>query len=203
MKNSVKNSILHHFADDTNLLCSETGENRLKKKTNEDLKPIYIWLCANRLSLNVDKTEFIVFRLSRIKITNRFTLKALGEWLFSNFLCFPMVYNMPGVIFDGFQDIETEVKLRTLGENLKKTIASKEKIDVNLNARHQAGLRCLEKRVKNQEIVVFQTDKSGRFSVDTRTNYLLAGEVHTANDETITRKKCLEIEDEMNAHLNA
>ena len=26
------------------------------------------------------------------------------------------------MIFDGFQDIETEVKLRTLGENLKKTI---------------------------------------------------------------------------------
>ena len=25
MKNSVKNSILHHFADDTNLLCSEIG----------------------------------------------------------------------------------------------------------------------------------------------------------------------------------
>ena len=73
MKNSVKNSILHHFADDNNLLCSETDENRLKKKMNEDLKRIYIWLCANRLSLNVDKTEFIVFRPSRIKITNRFT----------------------------------------------------------------------------------------------------------------------------------
>ena len=48
--------------------------------------------------------------------------------LFSNFLCFPMVYNIPGVIFHGFQDIETVVKLRTLGENLKKKIdqASKE-----------------------------------------------------------------------------
>ena len=111
---------------------------------------------------------------------------------FSNFLSF---FRFPLIL--------TEVKLRTLGENLKKTIASKEKIDVNLNARQQAGLRCLEKRVKNQEIVVFKPDKSGRFSVDTPTNYLLAGEVHTANDETITRKKCLEIEDKMNAHSNA
>ena len=63
-----------------------------------------------------------------------------------------MVYNISRVIFDGFQDIETVVKLRTLGENLKKTIdqASKEKIDFNLNTRQQAGLRSLEKRVKNQ-----------------------------------------------------
>ena len=75
MKNSVKNSILHHFADDTNLLCSATDEKNLKKKMNEDLRLIYIWLCANRLSLNVDKTEFIVFRPLRNKPDNRFTLK--------------------------------------------------------------------------------------------------------------------------------
>ena len=47
MKNSVKHSILHHFADDTNLLCSDKDEKKLKKKMNEDLKLIYIWLCAN------------------------------------------------------------------------------------------------------------------------------------------------------------
>ena len=32
MKNSVKNSILHHFADDTNLLCSATDEKISKRK---------------------------------------------------------------------------------------------------------------------------------------------------------------------------
>ena len=84
MKNSVKNSILHHFADDINLLCSGTDENRLKRNMNEDLKLIYIWLCANRLSLNVDKTEFIVFRPPRIKIANRFTLKLNRTTLFES-----------------------------------------------------------------------------------------------------------------------
>ena len=52
--------ILHHFADDTNLLCSDKNDQILKKNLNEDLKLIYVWLCTNRLSLNVDKTEFIV-----------------------------------------------------------------------------------------------------------------------------------------------
>ena len=84
MKNSVKNSILHHFADDTNLLCSDTNDKRLKKKMNEDLRLIYIWLCANRLSLNVDKTEFIVFRPPSVKIDHRFTLKLNGTILFES-----------------------------------------------------------------------------------------------------------------------
>ena len=84
MKNSVKNSILHHFADDTNLLCSDAKENNLKKKMNEDLRLIYVWLCANRLSLNVDKTEFIVFRPPHSKIENRFTLKLNRTTLFES-----------------------------------------------------------------------------------------------------------------------
>ena len=29
---------------------------------NNELKLLHEWLCANRLSLNVDKTEFIIFR---------------------------------------------------------------------------------------------------------------------------------------------
>ena len=74
MKNSVKNSVVHHFADDTNLLCSDANEKILKKKMNEDLKLIFTWLCSNRLSLNVDKTEFIVFRPPRKVFENRFTL---------------------------------------------------------------------------------------------------------------------------------
>ena len=75
MKDAVKHSIVHHFADDTNLLCSDMDENVLKRKMNEDLRLLFDWLCANRLSLNVDKTEFIVFRPPRTKLKNRFTLK--------------------------------------------------------------------------------------------------------------------------------
>ena len=84
MKNSIKHSIVHHFADDTNLLCSDKCEKSLKRKLNEDLKLIYTWLCANRLSLNVDKTEFIVFRPPRRKLNNRFTLKLNQKILFES-----------------------------------------------------------------------------------------------------------------------
>ena len=62
MHRSVKFSKTHHFADDTNLLCFDKSEQILKRKMNEDLKLVYEWLCTNRLSLNTDKTEFIIFK---------------------------------------------------------------------------------------------------------------------------------------------
>ena len=59
---SVKNSIVHHFADDTNLLSIDKSITVLCKKVNYDLKGITNWLNANRISLNVNKTKFIIFR---------------------------------------------------------------------------------------------------------------------------------------------
>ena len=93
-------------------------------------------------------------------------------------------------------NIDTEVKLRTLGVNLKKAIeaASQEKIDTSLSKQQSDGLRKLKERIKNREVVVFPTDKSGRFSIDTPENYIEAGRVHTMNDETISNQECLHIE---------
>ena len=75
MKNAVKYSLVHHFADDTNRLCNEKCEKLLRKKLNSDLRDLYLWLCANRLSLNVDKTEFILFRPPKKTTQKRFTLR--------------------------------------------------------------------------------------------------------------------------------
>ena len=53
------------FADDTN--CFITGKDipTLVRKINKDLDSISLWLKANRLSLNVDKTKFILFEPKR------------------------------------------------------------------------------------------------------------------------------------------
>ena len=58
-------STIHQFADDTNLLYSCKTLKVLRKNVNADLKNLYDWLCANRLSLNVGKSEFPVFRSPR------------------------------------------------------------------------------------------------------------------------------------------
>ena len=57
MSRVTLHSDMHHFADDTNLLYSINSMNKINRYTNHDLKLIVHWLRANRISLNVDKTE--------------------------------------------------------------------------------------------------------------------------------------------------
>ena len=82
MNASVKYSKMFQFADDTYLKCSDKCERSLRSKMNHDLKLLFDWLCANRLSLNVLKTEFILFKSNHMKLKRRFTLKLNGKTIF-------------------------------------------------------------------------------------------------------------------------
>ena len=79
---SVKNSIVHHFADDTNLLYIHKSFRTLCKKINYDLKGITNWLNANRISLNVSKTEFIIFRKPNTPVRFEIQIKLNGKRLY-------------------------------------------------------------------------------------------------------------------------
>ena len=58
---AIKNSKFFHFADDTNLLNINNSPKKIQKMVNADLKILYKWLLANKISLNCDKTEIIFF----------------------------------------------------------------------------------------------------------------------------------------------
>ena len=73
-----------HFADDTYLKYSSSCENNIRKKMNKDLSLLFEWLCANRLSLNVAKTEFIIFKPTRKNLKNRVTLRLNGKNIFES-----------------------------------------------------------------------------------------------------------------------
>ena len=50
MHSAVKYSIIHHFADDTNLLCNDKDTDKvLRKKMNEDLRfiPVVVFTTSN------------------------------------------------------------------------------------------------------------------------------------------------------------
>ena len=49
------------FADDTNLFIAGRDIEALCNRINEDLAQIQEWLCANKLSLNVKKTHYMIF----------------------------------------------------------------------------------------------------------------------------------------------
>ena len=53
------------FADDTNVFYSDSSWQVLFNTLNRELSIIALWFCANRLTLNLDKTNFILFKSHR------------------------------------------------------------------------------------------------------------------------------------------
>ena len=48
------------FADDTNIYYEPSSLDKLERTVNRELNKLFLWLNVNRLSLNIDKTNFIV-----------------------------------------------------------------------------------------------------------------------------------------------
>ena len=49
------------FADDTTIVSAHHNINILFSQTNIELTKLYNWFCLNKLSLNIDKTSYILF----------------------------------------------------------------------------------------------------------------------------------------------
>ena len=83
------------FADDTALIYVERNPKALQKRINIDMKLLLRWLKANKISLNVDKTEIIIFKHKLKKITFDFKIKLDGKRL-----VFKDCVNYLGVLID-------------------------------------------------------------------------------------------------------
>ena len=79
---SLNNCSVFHFADDTNLLFSVKNPKLMSKVINHELKKLFEWLCSNRLSLNANKTEFLIFRPPQITLDDRVKLRLNGVTIF-------------------------------------------------------------------------------------------------------------------------
>ena len=84
MHQAINNSSTYQFADDSYLKFSSKCEKELRKKMNADLKSLFTWLCATRLSLNVAKTEFIIFKPPIKSLSTRLTIKLNGTVLYES-----------------------------------------------------------------------------------------------------------------------
>ena len=73
------NSAKSITADDTNLLNISKSPKQLQKQLNIDLKLLYKWLLANKISLNCTKTELILFHKPGKSINYNFKIKMNGH----------------------------------------------------------------------------------------------------------------------------
>lgn len=70
---------------------------------------------------------------------------------------------------------------------------------LNLTLPQMNGLKKIRKRIADNEIVVYTSDKSGKFTVDTKENYIRAMSPHTADMVPMTEGGVKKIESESNA----
>ena len=78
----IKYSTTRHFADDTNLLLVNSSLKQLKKQINLDLCFLSSWLKANKISLNVSKTEILVFHHVNKTINYDLRIKLDGKRIY-------------------------------------------------------------------------------------------------------------------------
>ena len=72
--------------------------------------------------------------------------------------------------------------------------------DSNLSKNELQGLNSLRKKVSNGSLVVATTDKSKRFALLTRDQYLASGKAHTEKDIEISQSQVKRIQNCVNDH---
>ena len=71
------------FADDTNIYYESKCLIDLERTINKELRKLYLWLNINHLSLNIDKTNFVIFhpynKPSEHNVTIKINNKAINK----------------------------------------------------------------------------------------------------------------------------
>ena len=130
MHNALSKCMVYHFADDTHLLYSHKDPSMIAKVMNGELATLYDWLCANRLSLNVGKTEFTIFRPPSKSLENRVVLTLAGKKIFES-----RKVKYLGIILDDC--LNWKIHINELCKKLSRTVGMLFKI------RHQCNKRVL------------------------------------------------------------
>ena len=73
----------------------------------------------------------------------------------------------------------------------------------NLTDQEERGLKKLQKKIKEDNLVILKTDKSGKFATTNLENYLRMGQEHVQKDKVITRTDIRNVETVLNCHCRA
>ena len=82
LNQAIKFCKVYHFADDTNLLYLGKSIKKLNKFVNIDLKNLFNWLNSNKISLNVKKTQMVIFKSKIKKFNGTVKIKLSGKRIY-------------------------------------------------------------------------------------------------------------------------
>ena len=75
LPNSSSKLSFYLFADDTNIYFESDSIKHLQKVVNKELRHVKKWLDANKLALNVDKTNFVIFHSAQNYLNESINIK--------------------------------------------------------------------------------------------------------------------------------
>ena len=92
--------------------------------------------------------------------------------------------------------------MTTFKQYMAKTCGERGEQKSNLTPSQAKGLKSAKKGVKEGDMVIIPTDKSGRLAAMSRTAYLEAGMSHTRKDTEVSWEKIKESQRELNGHVS-
>ena len=109
---NVTSFLTYLYADDTSFLKSSNDLQQLINDCNNELKKAQTWFNANKLSLNVSKTKYMIFRNSKTEINEGICKIKIGneeiERIGEN--CKTKSFKFVGIFLDEFLTFEHHVK---------------------------------------------------------------------------------------------
>ena len=102
LPNCLGNASASMFADDTNITATGQTVQELQTNLNNNLENVHHWLLANRLTLNYNKTEYMIIG-SRQKILNIQEEPLISIGNETIMFRFNYCQNMPGLFHDYFK----------------------------------------------------------------------------------------------------
>ncbi len=65
------------FADDTNVLYTDKSLEKVTKVLNKELECMSIWFKVNKLSLNVEKTNYMIFKNNANNVNHKISINGI------------------------------------------------------------------------------------------------------------------------------
>ena len=82
LQKAIQHCKVHHFANDTNLFHRSKSVKNLNNLVSRDMKQLNNWLSANKISINVEKTELVTFKSPRKVISDEIKITLSGKRLY-------------------------------------------------------------------------------------------------------------------------
>ena len=103
--------------------------------------------------------------------------------------------------YESLLELRRQKQSQTFTEYVKDNCDEKGRQKANITKQQARGSKKLRKRIEEGELIVCQTDKSGRLCVMPMEMYVEASEVHTAGDRKVDGEFVHKTQRKLNGHI--